>query len=444
MKIAFIVSICLIFVGCNTTPDGSGITEMPVSQIRQERIELDFNVTEAQIIDQLSKTYPNLTPKQISVWEETGELEMRIINGEKKYFRNAVSNLYRLNSEARQKRDNIYGLPSSGLNEFRVHQAEHVLSEIDNKNQPQERNWHIQFTITVQPGVVPNGEIVKCWMPYPKPHQSRLTNIRLISVNNENILISDSNSLHRSLYMEKQASDEHQTQFRYELSFSTQAEWVDPLDLTSLPYDHSSETFMNNTQEQFPHIVFTEEVRQLADSLTLGITDPVKIVKALYYWIEENIPWASALEYSIFECIPDYVLKYRHGDCGMVSFLFMSMARYKGIPVKWQSGWMLHPGYENLHDWVEVYYEGIGWIPLDVSFGLISSTDSKIRDYYITGIDAFRLIVNDAVAAELNPPKQFYRSEPFDFQRGELEWSGGNLYFNQWDYSLKIINNHEQ
>jgi len=445
MKITVITIICFLLLACNA---GTGKVDKQVNQedsIRTDRINLDFNKTEEEIIAELSKTYPNLTRNQMLAWEECGELEMRVINEQKKYFRNAVSNLYRLNPEAKQKRDSIFGPRSNNLNEFRENQAKQILSSINNNKPLTSRKWHIQFTITVPPGKVPQGEVIKCWMPYPKPHKNRLSNIELIKVNSKEYHISDSSSLHRSLYIEKEAVAQEPVQFTYEVSFSTQAEWIDPANLRSLAYNKSSELYLRYTKEELPHIVFSKEVMQLADSLSDGLTNPLSIVKSFYYWIDKNIPWASALEYSIFECIPDYVLKYRHGDCGMVSFLFMSMARYKGIPVKWQSGWMLHPSYENLHDWLEVYYEGKGWIPLDMSFGLIpSSNNDNLHNYYITGIDAFRMIVNDAVSAEFDPPKEFYRSEPFDFQRGELEWRGGNLYFDQWDYSLKIISTNEK
>jgi hypothetical protein len=122
----------------------------------------------------------------------------------------------------------------------------------------------------------------------------------------------------------------------------------------------------------------------------------------------------------------------------MQTLLFMSMARCAGIPCKWQSGWMLHPGAENLHDWCEVYYEGIGWVPLDQSFGLQKSENLKIKEFYISGIDEFRLIINDDFSSELKPKKQYYRSEPIDFQRGELEWKEGNIYFNHWNYHMDI------
>ena len=122
----------------------------------------------------------------------------------------------------------------------------------------------------------------------------------------------------------------------------------------------------------------------------------------------------------------------------MQTLLFMTMARVQGIPVKWQSGWMMHPGKVNLHDWCEVYYEGPGWVPADVSYDLQASEDNKIKVFFASGIDSYRLIVNNGVAGALYPEKKYMRSEPYDFQRGEVEWKGGNLYFDKWDYSMQV------
>lgn len=30
------------------------------------------------------------------------------------------------------------------------------------------------------------------------------------------------------------------------------------------------------------------------------------------------------------------------------------------------------------------------------------------------------------------------RSEPVDFQRGELEWKGANIYFGDWTYKMRV------
>ena len=123
----------------------------------------------------------------------------------------------------------------------------------------------------------------------------------------------------------------------------------------------------------------------------------------------------------------------------MQTFLFISMLRYKGIPVRWQSGWKVPPGAKDLHDWCEVYYEGTGWVPVDVSYELQNSENKTLRDYYLSGIDSYRLIVNDGISGPLYPAKKYFRSEPYDFQRGEVEWKDGNLYFDKWDYDMKIV-----
>ena len=104
---------------------------------------------------------------------------------------------------------------------------------------------------------------------------------------------------------------------------------------------------------------------------------------------------------------------------------------------------MLHPGWDNLHDWCEIYIEGMGWIPVDPSFGVQQwgKTDAE-RYFYFGGIDAYRLIINTDWDAELTPTKQFERSETVDFQRGECETENRNLYFNEWRsrFTVKIKN----
>jgi len=46
------------------------------------------------------------------------------------------------------------------------------------------------------------------------------------------------------------------------------------------------------------------------------------------------------------------------------------------------------------------------------------------------------MAVNRGTGGDFFPAKIYPRSETVDFQRGEVEWRGGNLYFNQWDYQL--------
>ena len=161
----------------------------------------------------------------------------------------------------------------------------------------------------------------------------------------------------------------------------------------------------------------------------------------VYDYIVARYPWAGARDYSTIPNIPEYVLSEGHGDCGQVSLLYITLLRALGIPARWESGWMLHPGDKNLHDWCEVYFEGTGWVPCDVSFGR-TTKGTAIKDYYKTGTDIYRFATNEGVNGVLSPAKRYIRCETVDFQLGEVEWEGGNLPMDKWDSQL-IINKFE-
>jgi hypothetical protein len=415
-------------------------SEIEIIEAKIERIQLDFSKNEKQIKDELTPWFPNVSAEQLRKWEDDKTLEMKFIDGERRYFKNAVSNLFRLDSLAGKTKENTSGEVIDSFNDFCLQHTSNILSlaNSDGNFQEKPKKYRIDFTITLKPDAIPSGEIVKCWMPFPKESLPRQKNVKLIEVNSEKYVLADKQNLQRSLYFEKTTEAGKPTIFKYSAEFETTAQYYNIDNNKLKPYETDSENYKTFTAERKPHIVFSNEIQQLTNKITSGSTNPYEKVKSIYYWINNNITWASALEYSTFECIPEYVLANRHGDCGMQTLLFMSMARFAGIPCKWQSGWMLHPGELNLHDWCEVYYEGIGWVPLDQSFGLQNTENQKLKEFYISGIDEFRLIINDDFSSELHPEKQFYRSEPVDFQRGELEWKGGNIYFNQWNYDLDI------
>ena len=177
----------------------------------------------------------------------------------------------------------------------------------------------------------------------------------------------------------------------------------------------------------------------MADSLSAGASDPVEKARRFFLYTDANIPWASAREYSTIENIPMYVWKNRHGDCGQKSLLFITLCRIAGIPARFESGFMMYPGAWNMHDWAEVFFEGLGWVPVDQSFGTCDwGKNEPVRMFYLGGIDSWRMIVNRDYGMTLQPKKKYPRSETVDFQRGEVEWKGGNLYYDQWTWRMQI------
>jgi hypothetical protein len=57
--------------------------------------------------------------------------------------------------------------------------------------------------------------------------------------------------------------------------------------------------------------------------------------------------------------------------------------------------------------------------------------------FYLGGLDNWRIAFNQDWERPFQPPKKHFRSDNIDSQRGEAEWDGGNLYFNQTGYDFE-------
>ena len=407
----------------------------------ERRTAIDFNKQLSDLMPYIQKYYPDVDSTQIAKWEESKALEYRIINGKKWYFRRAADNLFRIDTEARALKTSLEGKERAGrdtvvMNHIRAVLAEHKESPKQNLFVRQE--WEFDYRLYFTPqSKLKNGELIKVWLPLPQTGQARQTNI---SIKHHNRNVEVNSGTHSTAYMEGNYNAHDTTMFNIVYEFATCAEY-NPLPRC---FKHKKAD-TNNTElkqylvERAPHCLFTYKIKSLADSIVGKEKRPYYQARKLFAAIRELYPWAGACEYGIIDNIPEYVIENRHGDCGQVTLLYIAMCRYLGIPARWQSGFMLHPGYDNLHDWCEIYIEGMGWIPVDPSFGVQSWGETEAERYfYFGGIDAYRLIVNSDWGAELEPKKKFERSEPVDFQRGECETENKNLYFDKWKYKFIV------
>jgi transglutaminase-like putative cysteine protease len=404
------------------------------------RIKIDFSLSRADVKKFISKYYPEVTDIQLDAWETNKVLEMKIIDGEKKYFKRAARNLFRLDTEAKKRFEEVEGTAPDPLDLYLLDLLPSVIEESKDKATKLVKpvNIKVKYTLRVKPNSVPPGELVRCWLPYPSETRDRQTDVEFISASYENFIVSPFNSAHRSIYLEAIAEKDSPLVFEVVYKFKSYSEY-NAIDFNKkYTIDTSSELFAEYTAERLPHIPFTDELKQLSTKIIGNETEPIKKFKLIYEWINYNIPWAGALEYSTIESLPTYCYTNKHGDCGIQSLLFITLCRMNGIPAKWQSGWMLHPPEVNLHDWAEVYFNETGWIPVDQSFKLQNSDDQLVSYYYLGNTDNYHFIVNDDFSRNFFPAKIYPRSETVDFQRGEVEWRGGNLYFDSWNYDIYL------
>ena len=406
------------------------------------RLLTDFSKTRDQVKEYIRKYIPDVTDRQMDEWEKTGELECRVIDGEKRYFNNAAPNLFRINKACaalKAKRDTP---GRDGDQKVRSDNTRAIMKQASRAKGRlgDPKHFRIRYTVTVKPDVVPAGETVRCWLPMPRTDIMRQQNVKLLSTSQPEYQRSPMTYAHSTVYMEKKAEAGKPTVFSEEFEFDAYGAWFDIDTANVKAYDTTTPLYKTYTSERDQHIVFTPQIRALAERLTAGATTPLAKARRIFKWIDENFPWASAREYSTIENIPEYVLGNNHGDCGQVTLLFLTLCRSRGIPGHFQSGFMLHPGDENLHDWGEIYIQDLGWVPVDMSFGIPAyAKNEKETFFFLGGIDSFRMVVNNDFGCPLYPAKQYPRSETVDFQRGEVEWAGGNLYFDKWKWNLEVL-----
>jgi len=410
---------------------------------RLERIKKDFAKTEKEIVDYIERYYPRVSEADLRRWEKEKSLEFMIIDGEKRYFDQAGPNLFRIDRELRQlKKAKEKPGPPPLYNRLEDVKKIVEAARASGKRFVNPVHVRVTYTLTVAKDAVPAGEVIRCWLPFPREIEDRQTGVKLISSKPGRHIIADNRDyLQRSIYLEQAAEAGKSPVFEVVFEFENYAvhQKIDPARIVPAKITAGLEPFV---RERPPHVVFSEELKTLNRQIVGDEKNPYLIARKIFKFISDNIPWASAREYSTFYNISDYVRRNMHCDCGMHSIFFITLCRMNGIPARWQSGWTTKPGGGGMHDWGEIYFEPYGWLPCDADIGVLNSEDEDIKWFFLGGMDAYRLIVNDDYSRPLYPLKIHHRSETVDFQRGEVEWRGGNLYFDQWrwNYDVKLLN----
>jgi transglutaminase-like putative cysteine protease len=413
------------------------VTTKPAIQLEVlRRTRYDYALADKDVLEEVKKIVPDATQADVDRWREVGDLQFRVIDGEKRYFRRSVSNLFRFNADAKKRQKNA-------TEEKKFNTAAFVeklvkLSESSESPEVYPVKHAIHYTMTVHsqnPRVKP-GAVVRAWLPFPQEYRQQ-REVKLVHSKPPATKVSSVSSPQRTVYFEQTIGDDAKPpRFEMDVEFLTSA-YCPKLDPAKVqPYDVKGKVYREFTAERPPHIVFTPEVKELAHEIVEDETNSLKKARLVFHWISKNVPWCAEQEYSIIPSLSAKGLTARRGDCGVQGTSFITLCRAAGLPARWQSGWQLKPGDLNMHDWAEIYIEPWGWLPADASWGVMKSDNRAVRDFFCGHIDPYRMIVNLDYGRTLDPPKHSFRSEPIDFQRGEIEIDGHNLYFDEWEYKF--------
>ncbi len=414
--------------------------------IRRTRVE--YSLDAAGLLAKIRQSIPDATAQETERWAGEAQVRYRLIDGQKLYFRREPQNIFLFSAAAKLRLEQAgHGKPSAEW-QLTNHLAA-IIAEASRSGAVEVApvRQRVVHTLTIHPDnpALKAGARVRVWLPFPQEYRQQ-HDVKLVHASPEPKLISpeavDGNPVtdgaQRTVYFEQTVTNPAQPLVFQEVFEFTEFAYYPQLDearVQALPANWHGACL----GERAPHIVFTPEIRRQVAQIIGGETNALARARKIFRWVSANIPWNAEDEYCI---VPSFAVKgftARRGDCGIQSTVFITMCRIAGIPARWQSGYETRPVADwGMHDWSEIYLAPWGWLPADASYGVQASSDPRIADFYCGHQDSYRLIVNLDWGRELFPPKKSLRSEPADFQRGEVEVDGQNLYFDQWDAKTEV------
>lgn len=406
------------------------------------RTRYDYSQTEAQLLDKLRESIPDVTTADLERWRKNGQVQHRIIDGKIAYFRREPSNLFRFCDEAiRRRRGSVE--PAGSDFSLPVH-ISNLLKIADRTGEteilPVKHEVTYRITIPSDHPRLRDGALVRCWLPYPQQYRQQ-KEVKLLGTAPAQHVLAPNGHPQRSIYFEQvYKSDAGAAEFEARFEFVTRA-FCPKLDPQKVePFDLSKDAAILHryTTERPPHIRLTPDVMELAKNIVGDETNPLLKARKIFRWVSDNIRYCAEMEYSTIDNLSGKALRTRKGDCGVQAMTFITLCRAAGVPARWQSGWESLPNEWNMHDWAEFYVKPWGWLPADPSYGIQRHPNQRVQEFYCGHLDPYRMIVNLDFAQPFDPPKTSFRSEPTDFQRGEVEIDGHNLYFGEWDWDMTL------
>lgn len=403
---------------------------------RLKRWRHEYPYSEEEALGILREHIPDITGEELRLLLERGCVDHRVIDGETRIFRRFVPNLFWLCPRRGVKR----------TNDKKENEAREELKKRVQKIMEEARRidggyvapvlYRVKMSIRVHPGVIPVGETARIWIPLPRVDEIH-PHVKIIAHSRTLKKIASEAHPQRTAYFEVEASEGGASAW-IEYEYVSRGFYA-KLGPGKVGQQEEDSMYGIYTCERVPHVVFTPYLRRLAEEISGGETNPHLLALRVWKWITRNVRYTYAHDYALYDNIAEYVARNRRGDCGMQSILFITLCRILGIPARWQSGWYMNPVRPGMHDWAQFYVKPYGWLYADPSFGSLRHREGWRNEFYFGGIEGYRLASNIEFSVEFDPPKYWFRSDPVDNQRGEVEWRGGNVYYDGWDYKLELL-----
>lgn len=401
------------------------------------RLPLEFTYTKEEALDLVRSKVPGFTAEELEHHIEAGRITWHFVEGRMmlidSFFDNMVKEGY---FRGRLPDDEPKDIVNHELmNRFdRLERCARIMAEKGSMD----ADITFRHSIRINDGDFVPGKTYRVWLPIAAKCLQQ-SGIKLLRASQEPTFVSPEDADQRTVYFEEKMEENHP--FEIEYSYHYHAPYIDPFTVTP-----SSEQPRFDTEEIYPHIVFTPLVRALCEELSKGASGPVEKAWRFYDYITTKCPYSFVTDYICQESIASSGILNRRGDCGVLALGFITLCRCAGIPARWQSGLVADPFGTGCHDWAQFYVAPYGWMFADCSFGGTGYRQgSELRHrFYFGNLDIYRNVTTGRFQADLVPSPLFFRNDPYDNQTGEVQTEDGGLTRRSFGYTAEVTGFEEK
>lgn len=425
-----------------------------------EILPKEYTWSEERALSEIKTVIPDFTEYEFDELVKQGEIDWYYVNGEVRYFRRFLSTLLKVNKEIKRRAEEKTGVQTEDEESVDVKEKKALHKVIRSLIEKKELTYHLKIKAGVKivdSSFMPGTVRVHLPLPIEDDH---IKNINICHMEPKAVHISNQRRGQKTSFFGENLTENRTFEMEYE--YDNHVSYVRPdrerigrtiqpeLNRQTLQVEHiiENETDTPLTEdftEQVPHIKFTPYLKALAEKIAGNITNPYDRARAVYDYVTTKVTYAFMREYITIEEIPQYAALRGRGDCGVQALLFITLCRILKIPARWQSGLYTTPYSAGSHDWAQFYLAPYGWLFADCSFGgsAYREGDMERWNFYFGNLDPFRMPANSAFQKEFEPPKRFLRADPYDNQRGEIEYGTRGLSYDEFDSKREVLECYE-
>ena len=391
-----------------------------------QNMKNDYKNNFDDLLAALVEKHPKINAENLEEIINLGHVDYILKSGERYFQNSAASNIVKCCGAYIYRIEN--GRDEQPCPNELLHK---VVNEMQEKGSMAYR-FEIFEKIAPKKEFVREGKTLRAYLPYPCACQEQdSSRIKLLS-SSHNIKIS--NAPQRTAFFEEICNAD--TEFSVSFSYVNKATYHE---LSASEVLSEQPGFY--TDEQYPHIIFTPFLRSLAKDIAGNEKNPLLVAKRVYDYITKNVKYSYMRAYLLIDNIPQSAALNNRGDCGVQALLFITLCRILGIPARWQSGSSVELDSIGSHDWAQLFVAPYGWLPVDPSYGggAFRNGDMVLHSHYFGNLDPYRLIACTEFQSPFEPAKHYLRTDPYDNQSGEIEYSDRELFFGEYKASRMVL-----